>query len=75
MEQMEYNLLFRWFGGPGIDDPVWGEVRPEISPVGGIQHRAGGAPRHGPTVVTKKRDRLLTTEMSRKWRPFLPTER
>ena len=34
MEQMHYNLLFRWFAGPGVDDPVWGEVRPEISPVG-----------------------------------------
>lgn len=43
MEQMEYNLLFRWFVGLGIDDPVW-----------------------VPTVFTKNRDRLLTTEMSRK---------
>jgi transposase len=34
MEQMQYNLLFRWFVGLGIDDPVWGEARPEISPVG-----------------------------------------
>jgi len=24
MEQMEYNLLFRWFVGLGIDDPVRG---------------------------------------------------
>lgn len=23
MEQLEYNLLFRWFVGRGIDDPVW----------------------------------------------------
>jgi transposase len=23
MEQMNYNLLFRWFVGLGIDDPVW----------------------------------------------------
>ena len=23
MEQMHYNLLFRWFVGLGIDDPVW----------------------------------------------------
>jgi transposase len=23
MEQMQYNLLFRWFIGLGIDDPVW----------------------------------------------------
>ena len=43
MEQMEYNLLFRWFVGLGIDDPVW-----------------------VPAVFTKNRDRLLTTEMSRK---------
>ena len=43
MEQMEYNLLFRWFVGLGVDDPVW-----------------------VPTVFCKNRDRLLTTEMSRK---------
>jgi len=43
MEQMEYNLMFRWFVGLGIDDPVW------IA-----------------TVFTKNRDRLLTTDMSRK---------
>ena len=23
MEQLDYNLLFRWFTGLGIDDPVW----------------------------------------------------
>ena len=43
MEQMNYNLLFRWFVGLGIDDAVW-----------------------VPTVFTKNRDRLLTTDMSRK---------
>lgn len=25
MEQMDYNFLFRWFVGLGIDDAVWGE--------------------------------------------------
>jgi transposase len=44
MEQIQYNLLFRWFVGLGIDDPVW-----------------------VPTVFTKNRDRLLSTEMSRKF--------
>lgn len=43
MEQMDYNLMFRWFVGLGVDDPVWVA-----------------------TVFTKNRDRLLTTEMSRK---------
>jgi transposase len=43
MEQMDYNLMFRWFVGLGVDDPVW-----------------------VPTVFTKNRDRLLSTEMSRK---------
>ncbi len=43
MEQMQYNLLFRWFVGLGIDDPVW-----------------------VPTVFSKNRDRLPTTDMSRK---------
>jgi transposase len=43
MEQMQYNLMFRWFVGLGIDDPVWVA-----------------------TMFTKNRDRLLTTDMSRK---------
>ena len=43
MEQLEYNLLFRWFVGLSIDEPVW-----------------------VPTLFTKNRDRLLTTDMSRK---------
>jgi transposase len=43
MEQLDYNLLFRWFVGLSIDEPVWVA-----------------------TVFTKNRDRLLTTEMSRK---------
>lgn len=44
MEQMRYNLLFRWFVGVGIDDPVW-----------------------VPTVFSKNRDRLLTTDIARKF--------
>ena len=44
MEQLHYDLMFRWFVGLGIDDPVW-----------------------VPTVFTKNRDRLLTTDMSRKF--------
>ena len=24
MEQLDYNLLFRWFVGLGVDGPVWG---------------------------------------------------
>jgi hypothetical protein len=26
MEQLDYNLLFRWFVGPGIDDAVWAAI-------------------------------------------------
>jgi len=44
MEQLHYNLLFRWFVGLGVDDPVW-----------------------VPTVFTKNRDRLLTTDIARKF--------
>jgi transposase len=44
MEQMQYNLLFRWFVGLGIDEPVW-----------------------VPTVFTKNRDRLLNTDIARKF--------
>jgi transposase len=44
MEQMQYNLLFRWFVGLGIDDAVW-----------------------VPTVFTKNRDRLLTTDIARQF--------
>jgi len=52
MEQMNYNLLFRWFVGLGIDDAVW-----------------------VPTVFTKNRDRLLSTEMSRKIMAAILTHR
>lgn len=52
MEQMQYNLLFRWFVGLGIDDPVW-----------------------VPTVFSKNRDRLLTTDMSRKFLAAILTHR
>ena len=44
MEQMQYNLLFRWFVGLGIDDAVW-----------------------VPTVFSKNRDRLLTTDIARQF--------
>ena len=44
MEQMQYNLMFRWFVGLGIDDAVW-----------------------VPTVFSKNRDRLLTTDIARKF--------
>ena len=44
MEQLEYNLLFRWFVGLGIDDPVWVA-----------------------TVFSKNRDRLLNTDIARKF--------
>jgi len=37
MEQMQYNLLFRWFVGLGVADAVWGEGRPEICPVDRFQ--------------------------------------
>lgn len=49
MGQMDYNLMFRWFVGLGIDDPVWGEGRPGIDPVDQFsperaKPRAGGRP-------------------------------
>ena len=44
MEQMQYNLLFRWFVGLGIDEAVW-----------------------VPTVFSKNRDRLLTTDIARQF--------
>src|SRR5437870_3442383 len=27
MERLEFDLLFRWFVGLGMDDPVWGRSR------------------------------------------------
>ena len=33
MEQVQYNLMFRWFVGLGIGDAVWGEGCPDICPV------------------------------------------
>jgi transposase len=28
MEQMRYNMLFRWFVGLSIEEPVWAKSRP-----------------------------------------------
>jgi transposase len=42
MEQMDYNLMFRWFADLGIDDPVWGEGCPEICPVGAVEEVVSG---------------------------------
>lgn len=43
MDQIQDNLMFRWFVGLGIDETVWVT-----------------------RVFTENRDRLLTTDMSRK---------
>ena len=56
MEQMDYNLMFRWFVGLGIDDPVWGEGRLGIGPVDQFsperaKPRAKG-PRYSPRTGT-----------------------
>ena len=44
MEQLDYNLLFRWFVGLNMDERVW-----------------------VPTVFTKNRDRLLESDIARKF--------
>lgn len=36
MEQMDCNLLFRWFVGLGIDDPVWVSQRHHAAEVGDV---------------------------------------
>lgn len=44
MEQMDYNLLFRWFAGLAMDAPIWdvtgygGATKPEILAPGGKHH-------------------------------------
>ncbi|SUZ33385.1 hypothetical protein ROE7235_03155 [Roseibaca ekhonensis] len=43
-EQIQYNLLFRFFVGVGIDDPVWDEGCPENCPVDRFQAKAGDMP-------------------------------
>lgn len=44
MEQLGYNLLFRWFVGLNMDEPAW-----------------------VPTVYSKNRDRLLASDIARKF--------
>ena len=37
MAQLDYNLLFRWFVGLGIEDPVWDVTvftKPVLGPAG-----------------------------------------
>jgi transposase len=47
MEQLEYNLLFRWFVGLSMDDAIWDA-----------------------TVLCKNRDRLLDSDIPRKFMIF-----
>ena len=48
MERLEFDLLFRWFVGLGIDDPVWDHsgIFQEPRPAAGGRHR-GEAPERG----------------------------
>ncbi len=41
MERLEFDLLFRWFVGVGVDDPVWGSFGflEETRPAAGRRHR------------------------------------
>lgn len=50
MEQMWYNLLFHWFVGFGIGDPVWDEERPETCPMDRFQTRTREALGRRPVV-------------------------
>ena len=51
MEQLDYNLLFRWFVGMNIDDPVWDVTVPGVG-CNGIHQESravvGGRRRQGP---------------------------
>ena len=54
MEQLDYNLLFRWFVGLSMDAPVWD------APV-------WDAPVWDATVFSKNRDRLIEGEIAAKF--------
>src|ERR1700724_162773 len=45
-EQLDYNLLFRWFVGLNMDDPVW-DVSSEIGPLHNKHRYARGEHCHG----------------------------
>jgi transposase len=51
MEQLEYNLLFRWF--VGLSDGVYEEPGPaaERSGLGGVLHAGGGAGTQGKVAL------------------------
>jgi hypothetical protein len=53
MEQMDYNLMFRWFVGLGIDDPVWGEGRPGLDPVDQVSPERAKPRAKGPRCSPK----------------------
>ena len=48
MERLEFDLLFRWFVGLGVDDPVWdhSSLLEEPRPAAGGRHR-GQVPGRG----------------------------
>ena len=52
MERLEYDLLFRWFVGIGVDDAAWGPfgVLEEPRPAAGRRHR-GEVPGRGTSAA------------------------
>ena len=60
MEQLDYNLLFRWFVGLGIDDPVWHRPRSRTTATG--CSRATSRPSSWRRCWTTRRSRLLSSE-------------
>ena len=64
MEQLRYNLLYRWFVGLGADEPVWvptvftksrWRMRGGGSPGGALAFR-GGDPRSSPSAFCAPKD-------------------
>jgi transposase len=46
MERLEYDLLFKWFVGLGVDDGVWDHLLEEPRPAAGRRDR-GQVPKRG----------------------------
>jgi hypothetical protein len=55
MEQLDYNLLYRWFAGLAPDDPVWDTTTFTIGHFSGGRHFEGG---NGQTLIDWRDDNL-----------------
>ena len=69
MERMQYNLLFRWFVGIAIDDPVWDHSVFSKNRDRLLEHEVVEAFFTGILALADKRGSAVQGTLLRRWRP------